>query len=243
MARKGGKKAMKRYAAPKSLRVERKVHVWMTKPVPGPHPKDKSIPLRSVVRDQLRLGLTAREADLIISEGKVMVDGIRRKDPKFPVGLMDVVQIPSAELRFRVLIDRLGRLILSSIDPSETSFKLCKVVAKKTVKKGKTQLILHDGRSLTGDFDSIRTKDVVKVELPKAKIMDHIPFQVGAVALITGGANVGMVGKISEIKELPGSQPNIVTLTSGGRSFQAPEKYVFVVGSDRPIIKMPEETG
>ncbi|MEM2874933.1 MAG: 30S ribosomal protein S4e [Candidatus Hadarchaeales archaeon] len=241
MAKKGGRRAMKRYAAPRSLRVERKVHVWTTRPVPGPHTKDGSVPLRSLVRNQLRLGLTAREADFIISGGKVMVDGVQRKDPKFPVGLMDVVQMPSAGLNFRVLINRLGRLVLSGVDPSETKFKLCKVVGKKTICGGKTQLIFHDGRTLTGDLGEIRPMDVVKVELPKPRVLDRIPFQAGSVALITGGANVGMVGKISEIREITGSQPNIVTLSSGDRSFQAPEKYVFVVGTEKPIIKMLEE--
>jgi len=241
MAKKGGRRTMKRYAAPRSVGIERKVHVWMTKPMPGPHSKETSITLRSIVRDHLGLGLTAKEADLIISKGNVLVDSVPKKEPKFPVGLMDVVQIPSSNRNMRVLIDKRGRLVLTGIEQSETMFKLCKVVNKKTVKGGKIQLIFHDGKSVIGDFSEIKPMDVLKVELPKLKVLERLPFQVGASALVTGGANVGMIGKISEIRTIYGSQPNIVTLSSNGTTFQASEKHVFVIGGERPIIKIPED--
>jgi small subunit ribosomal protein S4e len=241
MASKGGGRTLKRYAAPRSVKIERKVHVWTTKPVPGPHPQELSIPLRSLVRDGLGLGRTAREADLIINEGKVLVDGVPRREPKFPVGLMDVIQIPSIEQNFRILIDRNGRLFASRIDPSEAGFKLCKVVGKRTLRGGEIQLVFHDGRSMKGAGREIKPMDVVKMDLKERRMIKTLPFQVGALALVTGGANVGRVGRISDVRVISGSQPNIVTLKSDSEEFQAPEKYVFVIGTEEPEIKIQED--
>ena len=43
------------------------------------------------------------------------VDGRVRKDPKFPLGLMDVFSIPRIKKNYRVLIDVKGRFIHNSI--------------------------------------------------------------------------------------------------------------------------------
>ena len=95
MAKKGQSRHLKRYAASKALKLPRKSVVWMVKPAPGPHPSDKSIPLRLVIREYLGLARTAREVDRLLNEKHVLVDGRVRRDSKFPVGLMDVVQLPT----------------------------------------------------------------------------------------------------------------------------------------------------
>ena len=86
----------KRLSAPKTYKIPRKVSKWVVKPSPGPHNKE-AIPLLVLVRDFLELADTGREARRIISSGEILVDGIVRKDYKFPVGLFDVVTIPKLE--------------------------------------------------------------------------------------------------------------------------------------------------
>ena len=239
MAKKGGSRHLKRYAAPRALKLPRKLHVWTTKAAPGPHPIEKTIPLRSVLRDYLSVGRTAREVDSILFKGNVLVDGKIRREPSFPVGLMDIVQLPALNRIYRVLLDHRKRLILKEIDPAEASMKLCRATHKQIVRGKKVQLTFHDGKTIVGDLNEFKPGDVAKLALPDLKVLERLPFEVGATALITGGSNVSKIGRIAEIKLIAGTQPNIVILKTGEESFQAPEHYVFVIGGEKPSISLP----
>ncbi len=240
MAKKGQSRHLKRYAAPRALRLPRKSLPWMVKPSPGPHPREGALPLRLLLRDYLSLARTAREADRILTGGQVLVDGRVRRSPKFPTGLMDVVQLPALNRNYRVLLDHRGRLTPRGIDQAETSSKLCKVMRKDIVRGKRVQLSFHDGKTLVGDFDEFKPGDGVKLALPELKVLERFPFEKGATALITGGKNVGRVGTITDVKLVEGAQPNIVTLEAGGETFQAPEHYVFVVGKEKPALSLQE---
>ncbi len=239
MAKKGGSRHMKRYAAPRALKLSRKLYVWTTKAAPGPHPGESAIPLRLALRDYLSVGRTAREVDSILFKGNVLVDGKTRREPSFPVGLMDVVRLPALNRSYRVLLDHRRRLILREIDSAEASMKLCRVVRKQIVRGKRVQLTFHDGKTIVGDLNEFKPDDVAKLVLPELKVLERFPFEVGAAALVTGGSNVSRIGRIAEIKLIAGAQPNIVTLKTDGESFQAPEQYVFVVGKEKPSISLP----
>jgi len=192
-----------------------------------------------VVREYLGLARTAREVDRLLSEKRVLVDGRVRKDSKFPVGLMDVVQLPALNKNYRVLLDTKGRLILREIPQAEAQFKLCKVVRKDVISGGRIQLTFNDGKTLSGDFGEFKPRDVAKLSLPDPKILERIAYDKAAAALITGGRNVGRLGKIVEVKLIEGTQPNIVILEAvDGTTFQTPEDYVFVVGKEKPVISL-----
>jgi len=230
---------MKRYAASRALKLSRKSHVWTTKAAPGPHTMEMSIPLRSVIRDYLSGGRTAREVDNALSQGNVLVDGKVRREPSFPVGLMDIVQLPSLNRSYRVILDHRKRLILVEIDQAEASVKLCRATNKQIVRGKKVQLTFHDGKTIVGDLKEFKPGDVAKLALPDLKVLERFPFEVGAMALITGGNNVSKIGRIAEIKLIVGTQPNIVILKKDEESFQAPEHYVFVIGREKPSISIP----
>ncbi len=239
MAKKGGGRHLKRYGASRAVILPRKSFVWTTKPEPGPHTTVSSIPLRLVIRDYLSIAHNAREADRAIYAGAVSVDGIIRRSPGFAVGLMDVVQISSLGRVYRVLLDHRGRLVLFETDPSEASVKLCKVVRKQNVKNKKIQLTLHDAKNFMGDLLEYKPGDVVKISFPEQKMIERLPFEVGSLAMVTGGRNVSRVGRISEIKLISGTQSNIVTLNDDSETFQAPEHYVFVLGKEKSAIDLP----
>ncbi|MBC7219089.1 MAG: 30S ribosomal protein S4e [Hadesarchaea archaeon] len=239
MAKKGTSRHLKRYAAPRSLKLPRKARVWVVKPAPGPHPAERAIPLRVLLRDYLSIARTAREADRVISKGEVLVDGKIRRAPDFPVGFMDVVKLPTLDTNYRIWLDHLGRLVPVKILSSEASIKLCKVVRKQCVKGKRIQLTLHDGRNIVGDLLEYKPGDVVKISLPEQAIMERLPLEVGNIAMVTDGNNVSRVGKITEIKKMVGPQPNVVVLEDGGLTFQAPENYIFVIGKEKPAISLP----
>ncbi len=228
-------KHIKRLAAPKTWRIKRKESKFIVKPRPGPHNLKESLPLLVIVRDLLNYAKNAREAKKVIKEGKILVDGRVRKDHKFPVGLMDIVEIPSADDYRIVLFDRKGRLTLEKIEKEKAKYKLYKIRDKSFVKGGKLQLHLHDGKNLLIEEDVYKTKDTIVLDLENNNIQAHFRYDVGSLAYITGGGHVGEVARIKEIKITRSPTPNMVILENENE-FETIENYIFVIGEKEPYL-------
>lgn len=240
MAKMGSRKHLKRFKSPKHWPIHSKEHKWTVKPSPGPHSIGKSLPLLIVIRDILAAADNAREAKRIINNGEIIVDGHVRKDYKFPVGFMDVIEIPKSEEVYRVLPDEKGRLILHPIVKENKEFKLCRIQNKTTIKGGKTQLNLHDGRNCLIEDDKFKTGDVIILKVPQQEVSDHIKFENGTVGLITGGKHIGELGKIKKINVTRSSMPNTVLIeTDDKKTFLTLKDYVFVIGKEKPVISLP----
>ncbi|MEM4245926.1 MAG: 30S ribosomal protein S4e [Candidatus Bathyarchaeia archaeon] len=247
MAKKGGSRHLKRLPAPKHWPIHVKEHVWAVKPRPGPHAAASSIPLAVAVRDILRYAKSQKEAKIILSEGKIRVDGVPRRDGKYPMGVMDVVEVPDAHSVYRVLPVPKRGLSLLPAPPEEKALKLCRIEKKTTVKDGRPQLNLHDGRNITIDVkdarrpaeDTYRTLDTLLVSVPENKVVGHFRFAPGAPVIVVKGRNMGRQGKVKEIVPGTPSRPILVTVEDPqGGVFQTRGDYVFVVGGEGPAIKL-----
>ncbi|MCD6373756.1 MAG: 30S ribosomal protein S4e [Thermococcus sp.] len=243
MARKGAKRHLKRLAAPSQWYLPRKTYKWAVRPRPGPHSMKTSIPLIYIVRDYLGYAKTAREARKILNEGKVLVDGRVRKDYKFPVGIMDVVSIPETGEHYRVLPNRIGKLILHPISEEEAKIKPLRVSNKRMVKGAKVQLNLHDGSNhlvTMDEKDKYRTAYTVLMKVPEREIVEVIPFEVGAYVFVTQGKNVARRGRIVEVRHFPMGWPDVVTIEDeNGELFDTLKEYAFVIGKEKPEISLP----
>lgn len=229
-------RTIKRLAAPRTWRLERKTKKWTTSPRPGPHPVDASIPLVIAIRDFLKLANTAREARRIIGEKKVYVDGRVVKDYKYPLGIMDVLSIPSIKKYYRVLMDTQGKVALFDIPEERANWKLVRINNKTMVKGGFIQLNLHDGRNIIAQRQ-YQTKDVLKIQLPEQKIIAHYPFEPGKICMITGGKHNGQVVVIASHEVVRAPTPNVVYFKEGMSTI---EDYVFIIGDKHPEIVVPE---
>lgn len=228
-------KHQKRISVPRSWQISKKSNKWITATKPGPHNKDQSVPLAVVLRDMLGIVNNRAEAKRILSEGKVQVDGIVRKDLRFPVGLMDIISIPENNVSYRVFFDNKGRLILKQLDGIENT-KLCRINDKTYVKGGNIQLNLNDGSNIPGSND-YKTRDSVVLLLPEREIVKHIAYKEGSLAMIVGGGHTGELGTISAINPVRSSRSNKVSI-SGESDFDTIEDYVFVVGDTEPVINI-----
>jgi small subunit ribosomal protein S4e len=222
----------KRVAAPTSWPVARKTHHWVVGANAGAHSMETGIPLLVVVRDLLKIANNAKEAKRIINEGNVFVDGKARTDYKYIVGLFDILSIPATNEYYRVLLDKQNRFKLYKDDAG--ALKLCRVNNKTVVKKGAVQLNLHDGSNIIASND-YRTFDTVM--LKEGRIVKHISYKPGNLAMIVGGEHSGEIGKIKQIRKVRGSGTNMVVL-SNEREFETIEDYVFVIGETAPEIKV-----
>jgi small subunit ribosomal protein S4e len=215
--------------------------------IPGPHPKEHSLTLALVLREILGFAENMREVKAILSTGQIKVDGEIRKNPRFTVGLMDVIEITTSGDRFRLLPKQNGGLRFVNIDEAETGYKLCRIENKAMVKGGKIQLGLHDGRTLLlaeGEKASeYNTLDTLKIGIPQQKLMKSINLDKGAYAIVTRGKNIGIEGKIVEIAKRIGTHASTVTIQDpDGNKFQTALEYVFVVGKSKPEVSL-ETTG
>jgi len=231
------KKHLKRLPAPRSWSIPRKTHFWIVRPSPGPHGIGESVPLGSILRDMLKVCDTAREARHILNNRGVLVDGRAVTDPKFPVGLMDVLTLSQTKAHYRMLVDTRGRMSLVGIEEGEATWKLCRVEDKTTVRGGKTQINLHDGRNLVLPKDSYKTGTTVKMNVPGQKVVEHYELSKGAPVLVTAGQHVGEIAHVLEVQRTRNPRANIVTFTEG---FSTDIHKVFVLGTEGPTIKTPE---
>src|SRR5438105_15235983 len=103
MARKSGPRQLKREPAPGFWPIKRKERTWAPNTRPGPHSREKSLPLVIIIREILGYARTAKEATRIINTGKGKIDGVVRKDHRFPVQRMDAVQNEGARLILRIV--------------------------------------------------------------------------------------------------------------------------------------------
>ncbi|MFX0169873.1 MAG: 30S ribosomal protein S4e [Candidatus Hodarchaeota archaeon] len=242
---KGHRRHLKRLASPGHWQIKRKVHPFTIRANPGAHALHEGLPLGVVVRDMLNLTETLNETRRVISQGHVKVDGKIRKDYKFTVGLMDVIEIPAAKTRLRVIPNSSHHLQLIPIPQKEQNIKPCKITGKNTVKKGNLQLHLHDGRTILLQVDDPKTKpkheyrtgDTLFIKLPDQSIQQHIPLKEGITAVITGGDHTGFVGKLVKI-----DPDNRLGTLQGkdDKTILTAIRYVFPIGEDTPQIKLLE---
>lgn len=228
---------MKRIAIPRSWPLKKKAHVFTTKQSAGAHSLETSMPMVTVLRDMLAICDTAKEAKRIVGNRDVLVDGKAVKDPKAPVGLMDVLSIPKMDADYRMVLTPKGKLSLVKIDKAEASWKLCRIEDKTVVKGGKIQLNLHDGRNILLDKNDYKTGDVLKVSFDGQKIVEAFPLQAGAAALVSSGNHAGQVETVEEYEVIKGPSENVVKFKSGTETVKS---NVFVIGASAPAIKLPE---
>lgn len=245
MARKFGSRQLKREPSPGFWPIHRKEHTWAPRTRPGPHAREKSLPLIVIVRESLGLANIAKEAIKIISSGKVKVDGIIRRDRRFPVGLMDIVQIEGIPQAYRALPRPNRGLVLSAAQDKETTYKICKIIGKQNIPGGKLQYSLHDGRTLLTTAKDTRPGNeelavggAIQLGLPVQKMMKYVPFQVGALGLVVDGRNQGQYGKITSITPGTYARKKIVRIETGTEGFETPADYVIPIGTDSPLVTL-----
>ncbi len=93
------------------------------------------------------------------------MDNKIRRDPRFPLGMMDVLTIEKSDEHFRILYDVKGRFQAHKIDSKEAGFKLCKVLRKAMGPNKVPYIVTHDGRTIRFPHPDIKKNDSVKVSI------------------------------------------------------------------------------
>jgi small subunit ribosomal protein S4e len=181
---------------------------------------------------------------MIVMQKLIKVDGKVRTDMTFPAGFMDVIQIEKTKEIFRLLWNTKGRFAVHKVKKEEATFKLCKV-NKVFLGDNKTPYaITHDARTLKFPDPEIKVNDTVKVDIATGKVLDFVKFEIGNVAMVTGGHSVGRVGVITSREKHPGHYEIIHMRDKLGRVFVTRLANVFVIGKgEKPMVTLPKGDG
>ncbi len=241
MAKKGETKSQKALSVPVVRHLRRKDRAWTAKIIPGPHNRERAVPLVFIIRDMMKLAGNEKEVRHILQHCTVNVNGTQRREVRFPVGLFDVVEIAEAKKKCRAVFDVKGRLVLKDIAGKDKPMKLCKVLRKHTMKGGKQQLTLDDGATLMDEKNAVKVGSTLKLELPGRKVLEVLELKKGNLVYITQGTHIGTVAQINDVIEGTMSRPKLISLKSrgeGAEEFQTVEKNVLVVGTKKPEVEV-----
>jgi len=257
MAR-GPKKHLKRLNAPRHWMLDKLGGTWAPRPSAGPHKLRECLPLSLILRNRLRYALTRREVLQIVMRKSVKVDGNVRTDINYPAGFQDVVTLPKTSEQFRLLYDVKGRFVLHRINPEEASYKLVRVqqlnkankasIGRNPFHTGQAStipyVVTHDGRTIRFADPHFRVHDTLKLDIATGRPVGHIKFEVGQLAMITRGANIGRVGTVVSVEHHPGSFDIAHMKDRRGHTFATRKGNVFIIGDGaKPAISLPKAKG
>jgi small subunit ribosomal protein S4e len=237
LGRKSGSLKAKRSDVPAFWKISKKDKRFVYRTSPGPHPKYYSYPLLIFMRDILRVTKNAREAQVVLNDHKIQVDGRVITSPRFPVGLMDVIQIPSIGKSYRIL-PKDGGLVPIEIPNEESGLKLCLVKSKRTNRGAKVSCGLHDGRVIFPEAEvDIRPGDSCVVKLPEQKLQASYRLNKAQSALLIRGDRSGEVVTVEEIKGGTFSRGSIATVRfEDGTASELPTSILMPLGKQAPEI-------
>ena len=221
----------KRLSVPNSWPIERKEETYTTKAGAGPHGED-GVPLLIVLRDVLGYADSKKEARYALDQDSVLVNGTPAADERRPIGMFDILAFREREEYYRVFPDEGGRLSLTPVDADAAGSKLGKIVGKRQVPGGDTQLTLHDGRTLLVEDDAgYSSNDSIVVGNDDEEVVAQFTYEEGALVTAVRGAHAGRIGTIDEIQVTPGSSDNNVLIEdfAGDEDFETVEEYVVVI--------------
>ena len=239
MAKKGEDKKLKRLAASKKRHILRKEYKWTIKGKPRIS-LENSIPLGVVIRDMLEFAKVLKEVKFILHNNKVLVNGIRRKDYKFTLGLFDLLEFTELKKRYRVILDNRGRLKLKEEDFKEEPRKIVRI-ENKVCYKGKIQLLFDDSHTMLLDNTKLKVGDCLLVSLPEYKILEELKMEKGNLAYSTSGKHAGKLARIIDVVKGGIRKHKMVVLEEKGKQFQTVSKNIYVVGKREPLISLGVE--
>lgn len=224
MANKGGSGYIKRLNAPKYFAVHRKEHAYIIKQNPGRHTLNRSIAL-TVLLGKVGVASKRSESNKVIKGGLVSVNGKIEREPKFPVGLNDMIAL--GQDNYSIGINERGQVRISK-DEKGRKDHIYKVIGKYKARNNQIMLRLHDGRAVKGGQDSSVYDSVV---LSEGRIVKRLKLGPGSVCECIDGVHVGMAGTVKQIVQGNMHKDKSVIIDQGnGASFQTVVKNIIVVG-------------
>lgn len=162
------------------------------------HNQRDSIPLIIVMRDLLKLVKTKKELRKIMHEKQVKINNKEIRETNYPIGLFDVLTLPTIGKNFKALLSENKKIIFKEISEKEAETKIFKISDKKILGENRVQINFFHGRNIITK-EKAKVGDSILFNLKENKIEKIIPMEKGKNAVVIKGAHAGKTGKIEEI--------------------------------------------
>jgi len=188
---------LKRSAMPVTWPLPRKGTKYIVSPA-GPYGMN-GIPLALFLKTVLKIAKNLNQIKEILNEKQILVNGRIVKEPKFSVGMFDIITIPKLKANYLVAIEN-KKIAAREIPAADAKNKFCKVIGKKKISGGKIQINLYGGRNIITD-EKVGINDSIILNLEKNKVMKVLPLKEGSFVEIIGGKNIGASGEVKKIEK------------------------------------------
>ncbi|CAD7675411.1 unnamed protein product [Nyctereutes procyonoides] len=237
-------KHLKHVAAPKHWMLDKLTGVFAPRPSTGPYKLRECLPLIIFLRNRLKYALTGNEVKKIHMQHFIKMDGKVQTDITYPAGFIDVISIDKTGENFHLIYDTKSHFAVHRITHEEAKYKLGKVRKIFVGTKGIPHLVTHDARTIHYPDPLIKMNDTIQIDLETGKIADFFKFDTGNLCMVTGGANLGRIGVITNQESHPGSFDVVHVKDANGNSFATRLSNIFVIGKGNiPWISLPHGKG
>ncbi|MBU0757249.1 MAG: hypothetical protein KKF44_04235 [Nanoarchaeota archaeon] len=227
------KRHLKRQSAPVTWKVNRKGTKFIVRPNPGKS-YDLSMPISLIFKNLLNICKTTKEVKSILMDKEVIIDGKRRKDHKYTMGVMDVMSFPVSDEHYRMVFDGKGKLSLIKIEKKEADVRPFKIKGTKLLKKGVMQLNFLEGKTmLPKKGEKYQKGDVLLLNSSTNQVVETFKLEKGAFVAIIAGSQRGKNGIVEKIEN------KVITIrTNNKEELSTDIKYAMALGKDKPAIKI-----
>ncbi|KAM0681624.1 40S ribosomal protein S4 [Glugoides intestinalis] len=234
---------LKRLAAPNQWGLEKEGGKYAVRPLPGPHNKDLSIPLKYIIERFLKVANTAKETEYIVDEKMIWINGREVSSTKFPVGLFDVITLKKPNLHYRLYLGATKKFKLHKISSEEARFRLSKVISKYE-HAGIPMTHTMDGYNFKFSNPAININDTVKIDIATNKIVDNFSLGNGKLGYVYSGPSMGKMGTIVRIETDISEKTTIYLQDANEKVFSTSINNVMTVGETQsPLITFDEKDG
>ena len=101
---------LKRLNTPKQWNISKKSSTFLARTKPGPHSREMSLPLITILREHLKLVENKKEAKNLVNQKRLKIDGKTITELKHAVGLFDTISLPDVNKYYRLCLDYKGGL-------------------------------------------------------------------------------------------------------------------------------------
>ncbi|HVC58645.1 MAG TPA: S4 domain-containing protein [Candidatus Acidoferrales bacterium] len=226
MANKGKSRHIKGLNAPKYMAIHRKEQRYVVKQDAGRHTLATSVALLLVAK-KLNIVDNSADARKIIKTGNVSVNGKQVNEPKYPVGLNDIIEV-KGHSHYKIGIDRLAKISIGEATKAEAGARICRIIGKYKAEGGELMLRLHDGSIVKGGKEA-RVNDSVVLD-HKGKISKIVKLDIGSQCSVINGVHVGSSGAVKELKEGNMHKGKSAIIESKEGKFETLVKNIMVTG-------------
>lgn len=169
------------------------------------HNNSESLPLIVVLRDVLKIVRNSKELQRALHEKKILVNHKNVHEVNYPVSIFDIISIPDMKKNYKAKLSLKKKMEFEEVKDKESLLKIFKILNKKSLDKGRTQINLMHGRNIISQ-EKIETGDSVLLNLKDNKIVKVLKLEKGNNAFVIKGKHAGSSGKIEEIVERGGKK-------------------------------------